>query len=74
MNDEYEKIFQNTDLCWICEQLFPTESQNNSFWITEKNEQKKLEKKQKRVRIKSVRDHCHTTEKTRGAPQVKCNV
>ena len=53
-----KKIYENQKICYICEKEFCIDEDNNKEF---RNMQK-------------VRDHCHYTEKYRGAAHSNCNL
>ena len=58
LNDEEKETHENQKICYICEQEF----------CTNENNEKEFRKMWK------VRDHCHYTGKYRGAAHINCNL
>ena len=58
LNDEEKETHENQKICYICEQEF----------CTNKNNEKEFRK------MRNIRDHCHYTGKYRGTAHSKCNL
>ena len=82
MTPEDERRFQESDSCWICgkSDFIPKEAICNCPWP--QLEQRKFEKEKCKIcgkfsgkyeNYNKVRDHCHITNRFRGAAHARCN-